>query len=119
MRLDVSASWINIDTFSGGHAAQKTLIFSWNSSGDFDSFNKQGVLNLCSMLGFFPYACLYGHMHTPSMDEINGIKMVRSGSIPGSGDNYTIEKRLSGKPSQTVLVCDNSGIKCIYNVELK
>lgn len=86
--------------------------------GDYDSFNKQGVLNLCSMLGFFPYACLYGHMHTPSTDEVNGIRMIRSGSLSGSGDDYTIEKRLRGKPSQTVMVCTDKGIKCIYNIEL-
>lgn len=86
--------------------------------GDYDSFSKSGVLNLCSMLGFFPYACLYGHLHTPSTDEVNGIKLVRSGSLAGSGDDYTIEKRLCGKPSQTVLVCTDKGIKCTYNVEL-
>ena len=86
--------------------------------GDYDAFNKQGVLNLCSMLGFFPYACLYGHLHTPSTNEVNGIKMIRSGSISGAGDDYTIEKRLCGKPSQTVMVCTDNGIKCIYNVEL-
>lgn len=87
--------------------------------GDNDQFNKQGLLNLCSMIGFFPYACLYGHLHTPSYDEINGVKMVRSGSLCGSGDSYTIEKRLCGDPSQTVLVCSNNGIDCIYNVNLK
>lgn len=87
--------------------------------GDMDNFNKQGVLGLSSMLGFFPYACLYGHLHTPSYDEANGIKMIRSGSLSGSGDDYTIEKRLSGEPSQTVLVCDEKGIRCIYNVNLK
>lgn len=87
--------------------------------GDNDTFNKQGVLGLSSMLGFFPYAVLYGHLHTPSYDEVNGIKMVRSGSLCGSGDDYTIAKRLSGDPSQTVLVCDNNGIKCIYNINLK
>lgn len=87
--------------------------------GDYDSFSKQGVLNLCSMLGYFPYACLYGHLHTPSYDEANGVKMIRSGSLSGSGDDYTIEKRLNGEPSQTVLVCDNEGIKCIYNISLK
>lgn len=86
--------------------------------GDYDAFNKSGVLNLCSMLGFFPYACLYGHLHTPSTDEVNGIKLVRSGSLAGSGDDYTIEKRLCGKPNQTVLVCSDKGIRCTYNVEL-
>lgn len=87
--------------------------------GDNDQFNKQGVLGLCSMLGFFPEAVLYGHLHTPSYDEVNGIKMVRSGSLCGSGDDYTISKRLTGDPSQTVLVCDDNGIRCIYNVNLK
>ena len=87
--------------------------------GDNDMFNKQGVLGLSSMLGFFPYAVLYGHLHTPSYDEINSVKMVRSGSLCGSGDDYTIAKRLNGDPSQTVLVCDNDGIRCIYNINLK
>lgn len=85
--------------------------------GDYDGFNKSGALNLSSMLGFFPYAILYGHMHTPSTDEINGIKLIRSGSLAGSGDDYTIEKRLLGKPSQTVMVCNDKGIECSYNVE--
>lgn len=87
--------------------------------GDNDQFNKQGLLSLCSMIGFFPYACLYGHLHTPSYDEINGVKMIRSGSLCGSGDSYTIEKRLCGDPSQTVLVCSKNGIDCIYNINLK
>ena len=87
--------------------------------GDNDTFTKQGVLGLSSMLGFFPYAVLYGHLHTPSYNEVNGIKMVRSGSLCGSGDDYTVAKRLSGDPSQTVLVCDNDGIRCVYNVNLK
>lgn len=86
--------------------------------GDYDGFNKSGVLNLCSMLGYFPYACLYGHLHTPSTDEVNGIKLIRGGSLAGSGDDYTIEKRLCGKPSQTVLVCTDKGVKCTYNIEL-
>ena len=87
--------------------------------GDNDQFNKQGLLSLCSMIGFFPYVCLYGHLHTPSYDEINGVKMIRSGSLCGSGDSYTIEKRLCGDPSQTVLVCSKNGIDCIYNINLK
>lgn len=86
--------------------------------GDNDCFDRKGVLDLCSMLGFFPTAVLYGHMHTPSYNEINGVKIIRSGSLCGSGDDYTISKRLSGNPSQTVLICDNNGIKCIYNIEL-
>lgn len=87
--------------------------------GDFDAMSKQGVANLSFMLGFIPYAILRGHLHYPAMEEINGVKVVQSGSLAGCGDQYTIEKRLNGKPSQSILVCNDNGIECIYNVELK
>lgn len=87
--------------------------------GDHDVLNKTGVGNLSMMLGKIPYAILNGHNHYPSNTDINGVKVVQGGSMAGSGDDYTIEKRLSGKPNQTVLVCNEDGIDCIYNVELK
>lgn len=87
--------------------------------GDYDSMTKQGVANLSMFLGFVPYAILRGHLHYPAMNELSGVKVVQSGSLAGAGDSYTIEHRLTGKPSQTLLVCDENGIDCIYNVELK
>ncbi len=87
--------------------------------GDFDPMSKQGVANLSFMLNRIPYAVLRGHLHFPSSQEINGVKVVQSGSISGCGDQYTVEKRLNGKPSQTTLVCNSDGIECIYNIELK
>ena len=86
--------------------------------GDYDSFTKNGVANLVLMLGFVPYAVTFGHMHTCAVDECNGIKMIRGGSLSGSGDSYTIEKRLSGKPSQMICVCSNKGVEAYYTVEL-
>lgn len=86
--------------------------------GDMDQFNKTGVSNLCMHLGFIPYAIVSGHMHTCAVDETNGVKMIRGGSLVGSGDQYTIEKRLSGKPSQMVCVCNQNGVACYYPVEL-
>lgn len=87
--------------------------------GDYDSFDKNGVNNLCMAIKRIPYAILYGHLHRCSIDEINGVKMVRGGSLCGSGDQYTIEKRLlNTKASQMVCVCGNNGIKCCYPVEL-
>lgn len=87
--------------------------------GDFDAMSKQGVSNLSLMLGWIPYAVLRGHMHYPAMNELNGIKVIQSGSLPGAGDQHTVEMRLNGKPSQTALVCNDKGIECIYNVELQ
>lgn len=86
--------------------------------GDYDVLNKTGVGNLSMMLGKIPYAIMNGHNHFPSNTDVNGVKVIQGGSMAGSGDDYTIEKRLSGKPNQTVLVCDEDGIDCIYNVEL-
>lgn len=86
--------------------------------GDFDAYNKAGVSNLCMLLGFIPYAITYGHLHVCALDETNGVKMIRGGSLAGSGDSYTIEKRLSGKPSQMVCVCSEKGVDAYYTVEL-
>ena len=87
--------------------------------GDYDGFNKSGVQNLCLALGFVPYAITYGHLHTCAIDETNGVKMIRGGSLAGSGDSYTVEKRLSGKPSQMVCICNNRGVVCYYPIELE
>lgn len=87
--------------------------------GDYDSFAKSGVQNLCTMLKIVPEAVLFGHMHTCAFDEVNGIKMVRGGSLAGSGDDFTVERRLSGSPSQMACVCDDTGIVSYHPIILK
>lgn len=86
--------------------------------GDYDGFSKQGVANLSMMLGRFPYAVTFGHLHTCSMSEEGGIKLIRGGCFSGSGDEYTIQKRLIGKPTQMVCVCTTNGVIAYYPVEL-
>lgn len=86
--------------------------------GDYDTFTNNGVAKLCMMLGFVPYAVTFGHLHTCAVDECNGVKMIRGGSLAGAGDSYTIEKRLSGKPSQMVCVCTDKGVEAYYTIEL-
>ena len=86
--------------------------------GDIDSINKTGIGNLVTMLGFCTEYIVCGHRHTPAMNEFNGIRVYQSGSMPGSGDDYTVSHRMSGKPSQTVLVCNSKGVVCDYNVDL-
>lgn len=92
--------------------------FYIGTHGDFDSMSNSGIARLCMMLGFMPYAIISGHKHFPAYTEFNGVKMVQGGSLAGGGCDYTIEKRLSGKPSQTVIVCTDKGIKAIHNIEL-
>ena len=87
--------------------------------GDVDSISKSGIGDLVTMLGFCPEHIVCGHKHTPAMSEYNGIQVYQSGSFAPSGDDYTVSKRLSGKASQTVLVCDDQGVQCCYNVKLQ
>lgn len=87
--------------------------------GDMDSLSKSSISNLIMMLGFFPEAILCGHRHYPGSTEVGGVKVIQSGSLASTGDDYTIEKRLKGGANQTALVCDDRGIECIYNVSLE
>ena len=86
--------------------------------GDNDYMSDTGISRLVMALGRFPYAILGGHRHTPAYKEFNNVKYIQSGSLAGSGDDYTISKRLIGEANQTVLVCNDKGIDCIYNVKL-
>ncbi len=86
--------------------------------GDWDSYSESGVSKLVMMLNFKPKGIFYGHLHRCSYDDIANVKIIRSGSFSGTTDDYTISKRLSGKPSQMVCVINNDGIKCCYPVQL-
>lgn len=87
--------------------------------GDYESWTPNDISKLSLMLHKFPYAILNGHRHTPAYAEINEIKCIQSASLAGSGDDYTIKKRLCGKPNQTVIVTDEDGcVDAIYNVDL-
>lgn len=87
--------------------------------GDFDDFSKRSMGQLSGMLGYIPYSVIMGHRHFPAVTDESGIRIIQGGSLAGSGDDYTIEKRLCGKPSQTVCVCDSEGVQCVYPVMLK
>lgn len=90
----------------------------WVIHGDYDSFGKGGLSNLVLAMGYKPAAIFTGHMHSAAMDDIADVKFIRSGSFGGSGDDYTVEKRLTGKPSQTVAIFGTEGVECIYPVRL-
>lgn len=84
--------------------------------GDFDATTRQGYMKLADMVEFFPDYILCGHRHFCSYSQET--KFIQSGSLAGSGCDYTIEKRLKGKASQMVCVCDKNGVKGLYPVIL-
>lgn len=89
------------------------------SHGDYDTPSMNALAKLSTMLGFIPYAVITGHKHYPMMTEFNGVKWVQGGSLGGSGDDFTVAKRLTSKAGQTVLVCNNKGIVCEYPLVLE
>lgn len=86
--------------------------------GDFDTTSDTSISKLVLWAKMTPYCVICGHKHYPVMTDVSGIKVIQSGSLGGSGDEYTRQKRLTGKPSQTVLVVNDKGIKCYYPIEL-
>ena len=84
--------------------------------GDFDATTRQGYMKLADMVEFFPDYILCGHRHFCSYSQET--KFIQSGSLAGSGCDYTIEKRLKGKPSQMVCICNESGVKGVYPIIL-
>jgi predicted phosphodiesterase len=85
--------------------------------GDKDVISDLGVSKLVLWAGVKPDCIITGHKHHAAMSEVQGIKVIQSGSLGGSGDEYTREKRLKGKASQTVIVVNEKGIKAVYPLE--
>lgn len=85
--------------------------------GDFDGSTSK-VQSLQTMAGRPLYAVLTGHLHHNKMDEVQGVKTIMAGSFLGM-DDYCVQKRIYGKAEQMVCVCDNSGIRCSYDIPLK
>lgn len=87
--------------------------------GDYDSFSESGINKLIAMTKEFPNCICYGHLHKNSFDDINDVKIIRSGSFAGTYDDYTISKRISGKPSQMMFIVDSDGVNTLIPISLK
>lgn len=84
--------------------------------GDFDP-SPSNIQSLQTMAGKSLYAVLSGHLHHNEINTVQGIKSVRAGSFLGM-DEYCVQKRIYGEPEQMVCVCDDSGIRCYYDIKL-
>jgi predicted phosphodiesterase len=86
--------------------------------GDYDKFTDAGVAKLVMMLGFKPEAVFCGHLHKCSYDESADVRLIRSGSFCGTVDDYTISKRLSGKPTQMICAVNSEGVIGLHPTKL-
>lgn len=106
----------NIDATIGKNTIRGKIYYSVH--GDYDSYSESGINKLVAITKEFPTAIFYGHLHKNSYDDINDIKIIRSGSFAGTYDDYTISKRISGNPSQMMCVVDDNGINTVIPVSL-
>lgn len=87
--------------------------------GDYTATNDAAIGKLVLWAKKTPYCILTGHYHYPTMTDVSGIKVIQSGSLCGSGDEFTRSKRLTGKPSQTVILTKKDGsIFGVFPIEL-
>lgn len=85
--------------------------------GDFDD-SAQKLASIRTFAGQPVYAVMCGHKHHNMVNDVQGVKVVMSGSFMGM-DDYCIKNRLFGKAAQMVCVCNDKGIECYYDVVLK
>lgn len=90
----------------------------WMVHGDYDSYTQNGVSKLVMMFGFKPTGIFYGHLHKCSYDDICGVKIIRSGSFSGTGDDYCVSKRIYGNASQMAVVLNKKGVHACYPIDL-
>lgn len=87
-----------------------------NVHGDYDGVGT--IQKLTSMIDDEIYCVHFGHKHHNYSDYVNGCKIIMSGSMMGM-DDFCIEKRIYGIAQQMVCVCSDSGILCMYDVNLQ
>lgn len=86
--------------------------------GDMDPKLSTSVQRLESLLGYHIDYLLAGHLHVPYM-SLENTGYIRNGCVCGSGDDYTVKKRLFSPASQVALIVGENGVKSIYPYVLK
>lgn len=65
-----------------------------------------------------PDICYLGHRHKNGLSTVDDVKVIESGCVDGM-DSFSVEKRLTGTPEQTVLVVtEKSKIKAFCDVQI-
>jgi len=87
--------------------------------GDFDDPTESGISKLTMMLGYVPEFIAFGHKHNNFYQDISNVQVIRGGSFMGTVDDYTISKRITGRPSQMCFTVTDNGIESLYPIIFK
>lgn len=86
------------------------------SHGDKDAPSSV-VQNYTMMFGVKPNLVYLGHRHTNGMTTVYDTKVIESGCISGT-DAYAMSIRKCNRPEQTVSIIDETGLVCLYDIQL-
>lgn len=87
------------------------------SHGDKDSPSNV-VQKFTLLFGMRPSLVYLGHRHTNGLTTVYDCKVVESGCMSGV-DNYALDLRIKGRPSQTISVITEDGLNCLYDVKFR
>lgn len=75
------------------------------------------IQELSLMYHVFPDFVFMGHFHHNAEKEIQGAEVIVNGSLCGT-DDYAVCLRRTSKPSQKLIIFDEDGRLCTYNLRL-
>lgn len=75
------------------------------------------VQNFTLLCGQCPDIVLLGHRHTNGLDTVFNTKVIQSGCCSGI-DQYALDMRKATRPEQIVSVIDETGLVCLYDIQL-
>lgn len=75
------------------------------------------VQNFTLMFNEKPDIVLLGHRHTNGLTTVFDTKIIETGCISGN-DNYAVSIRKVNKPEQAVSVIGETGLICLYDIQL-
>lgn len=75
------------------------------------------VQNFTLLCGQCPDIVLLGHRHTNGLDTVFNTKVIQSGCCSGI-DQYALDMRKATRPEQTVSVINQTGLACLYDIQL-
>lgn len=104
----------NYDTSLAAFTIYDKLVYAVH--GDYDKLDDASIARLTAITGDRPDIVLTAHRHTAAF-ELGDTTVIQNGSLCGSGDGFTVSRRLYGKAKQVIYKLTSSGLTDMHIVE--
>jgi len=104
----------NLDTSLAAFTIYDKLVYAVH--GDYDKLDDASIAKLTAITGDRPDVVLTAHKHTAAF-ELGDTTVIQNGSLCGSGDGFTVSRRLYGKAKQVIYKMTSRGLTDMHIVE--